>query len=652
MGDNPTIFRDLAYVFLAAIAGGLVAWRLRQPVIIGYVLAGILISPLTPGPSVSDLRTLELFAEIGVVLLMFSIGLQFSVKELLHAKWLALVGGPIGIMLMFGVGAAAGRLLGWTGNEQVVLGAVICICSTTVLTRLLTEHGLLHSEPGRIMVPIALFEDLAAVILIVLIPRLGTLEGGSVLPTVALELGRAGVILVPALFVAARVVPPLLTRVARTQSRELFFIVILAICMGAAALTQAIGLSLVLGAFVAGLIISGSDYAHEALAQVFPVRDAFLALFFVTLGLLISPAALFSNFSILATIVALVIFGRFFVWTAVVRLFGRPIWTALAVGSGLTHIGEFSFILVQGARNAGLVGADFYNATLAASLVTIFINASLARYVPAGLARQRLARQLAAHTHAPVGAESLRNHVVLCGFGRVGSFIGTALETFGIQYAVIDIDPDISSAVRARGISSVFGDPAHPHILQKAGAAQAALVVVTLPDPDRARLAIQNVRRLNPHVPIVARAHRRIDHEVLVRAGATEVIQPELEASATIIRHATYYLHVSDEQVRSYLRGFRKAMYSMEGKPQMSRVPFPEVRELTLANGALAGRSLREARIREQFGVTVVSIARAGGETLMNPPADTVLQPGDRLRVLGMAEDLDAFTSQAAPPNA
>jgi len=648
MEASPTIFRDLAYVFLAAIAGGLVAWRLRQPVIIGYVVAGILISPLTPGPSVSDIRTLELFAEIGVVLLMFSIGLQFSVKELLHAKWLALVGGPMGILLMFGVGAAAGRWLGWSGNEQVVLGSVICICSTTVLTRMLMEHGLLHSEPGRIMVPIALFEDLAAVILIVLIPGLGTLEGGSLLRTVAQELGRASIILVPALFVAAKVVPPLLRRVARTQSRELFFIVILAICMGAAALTEAMGLSLVLGAFVAGLIISGSDYAHEALAQVFPVRDAFLALFFVTLGLLITPTALFSNFSILATILGLVIFGRFIVWTGVVRLFGYSIWTALAVGSGLTHIGEFSFILVQSARSAGLVGADFYNATLAASLVTIFISASQAAYVPAWLARQRLSRQLAAHVHPPVGAETLRNHVVLCGFGRVGSFIGTTLETFGIPFAVIDIDPDVYAAVRARDIPSIFGDPTHPHILQKAGTAEAALVIVTIPDPDRARLVIENVRRIHPRVPIVARAHRRSEHELLARAGATEVIQPELEASATIIRHASYYLHVSDEQVRSYLRGFRKAMYSMEGKPSISRAPFPEVREVTLAGGALAGHSLRDAQIREQFGVTVVSIVRASGETLMNPPADTVLQSGDRLRVLGMAEEIDAFTAQAA----
>ena len=260
MEPNPTFFRDLAYVFLAAIAGGLLAWRLRQPLIIGYVLAGILISPLTPGPSVSNVHTLELFAEIGVILLMFSIGLEFSVKDLLRAKWVALVGGSIGILLLIGMGIGAGRLLGWTTTQGFVVGAIVCVASTMVLTRLLLDHGQLHTPTGRVMVAITLVEDLAVVVLIVVIPGLAKFETARFW-AVWQEAGRAIVILAPALFIAAKVVPPLLKRVARTQNRELFFVV-LAICLGTAALTQAVGLSLALGAFVAGLIISESDYAH------------------------------------------------------------------------------------------------------------------------------------------------------------------------------------------------------------------------------------------------------------------------------------------------------------------------------------------------------------------------------------------------------
>jgi CPA2 family monovalent cation:H+ antiporter-2 len=239
-------------------------------------------------------------------------------------------------------------------------------------------------------------------------------------------------------------------------------------------------------------------------------------------------------------------------------------------------------------------------------------------------------------------------HVVLCGFGRVGSFIGTALETFGIPFTVIDIDPDVYAAARASDIPAVFGDPAHPHILQKAGADRASLLIVTIPDVDRARLTIQNFRKMRRDAPVVARAHRRSEHEALIYAGATEVIQPELEASATIIRHASYYVHVSDEQIRQYLRGFRKAMYSMEGKPPMSPTSFPEVRELPLTGSSLAGQSLRDARIREKFGVTIVSLVRSSGKTLMNPAPDTVLEPGDRLRVLGRVEEIEAFAAEAA----
>jgi CPA2 family monovalent cation:H+ antiporter-2 len=329
-------------------------------------------------------------------------------------------------------------------------------------------------------------------------------------------LGLAAVIVIPAFFIAAKLIPPLLQRVARTQSRELFFIVILAICLSTAALTQQIGLSLALGAFVAGLLISESDYAHEALAQLFPLRDSFVALFFVTIGLLIDPRTIFSNVTILGTFVILILLGKLIVWSSVVRLFGYPMWVALSVAVGLTQIGEFSFVLVQVARTAGIVGNDVYNATLPASLATILINSGLVRYVPVHLSRMRLAKQMAEHSTAHSEPPGLWNHVVLCGFGRVGSSIGTALETFGVQYAVIDIDPDIHGALRTRGLHSIFGEASHPHILSQAAAQRASLVIVTLPDPDRSRMAIMNVRRMNPAVPIIARAHRRADHEILI----------------------------------------------------------------------------------------------------------------------------------------
>ncbi|HXJ81518.1 MAG TPA: cation:proton antiporter [Candidatus Methylomirabilis sp.] len=384
MVADPLVFRDLAYVFAAAVLGGTLAWFARQPLILGYVLGGILIGPFTPGPTVSDVHTFELFAEIGVVLMMFAIGIEFSLRDLLRVKWVALVGGPLGIVLSILLGLGVGRLLGWPPLQGVVIGAVTSVASTMVLARLLIDRGELQTWHGRVMVAITLVEDLAVVVLTVLLPALGDLEASRA-TAIAIALGKSALILVPFAYLAAKVVPAIMTRVARTGNSELFLLVALAIGLGTAAVTQTVGLSLALGAFLAGLIISDSDHAHETLARLLPLRDVFVAMFFVTIGALVDPGPLLANLPLLGMMVVLIVAGKFVIWTLVVWLFRYPRSTALRVGAGLTQIGEFSFILVQVARTAGQVGDEVYSATLAASLLTILINALLVRYLPAWL---------------------------------------------------------------------------------------------------------------------------------------------------------------------------------------------------------------------------------------------------------------------------
>jgi K+:H+ antiporter len=374
------LFRDLAYVFAAALLGGVLAHAARQPLILGYVVGGIVIGPFTPGPTVSDVHTFELLAEIGVILLMFSIGIEFSLRDLLRVKWVAVVGGPLGIVLSMLLGAGVGWLAGWPVLAGVVVGAVISVASTMVLARLLLDRGELQSSHGRVMIGITLVEDLAVVVLTVLLPSFGSLEASRLL-AVGRALLIATVILIPFTYLAFKVVPRVMTRVIATGSHELFQLVALAIALGTAAVTQAAGLSLALGAFLGGLIISQSEHAHAALTRLLPMRDAFVALFFVTIGTLINPSAVVGNPGLLAGMIGLIVVGKFAIWTAVVRLFGYPLTTAVLVGVGLTQIGEFSFILVQVGRASGLVGDDVYNATLASSLVTILLNAALVRYV-------------------------------------------------------------------------------------------------------------------------------------------------------------------------------------------------------------------------------------------------------------------------------
>jgi len=381
MTADPIFFRDLAYVLLAALVGGSVAWLLKQPLIVGYVLGGILISPFTPGPAVSDLHHFEAVAELGVVLLMFSIGLEFSLHELLRVKWVALFGGPLGILLSIGLSLGVGAWFGWNVVESVVMGSVISVASTMVLVRLLVERGELQSRHGTIMVGITLVEDLAVVALTVLLPTLGPMEPGRWLQ-IGGALVKSAIFLAPVVYLASKVVPPILTRIARTQNQELFLLVVLTLAIGTATLTQAVGLSLALGAFLAGLLISESEYAHESFARLLSLRDAFVAMFFVTIGALIDPTIVFRNWPLLATIIGLVVFGKLMIWTGVVRLFGYPIGTACLVALGLTQIGEFSFVLVAVSRSAGLVGIEVYSATLAASLITILLNTQLLYFVP------------------------------------------------------------------------------------------------------------------------------------------------------------------------------------------------------------------------------------------------------------------------------
>jgi K+:H+ antiporter len=641
MTADPVFFHDLAWVIVAAVGGGVLAWLARQPVILGYLVGGVLVGRFTPGPTVSDVHTFELFAEIGVVLLMFSIGIEFSFRDLLRVRWLALAGGALGIALTAAAGLGLGTALGWPVRQGLAIGLIVSVASTMVLVRLLMDRGELHTGHGRLMIGISLVEDLAVVALTVLIPALG--ESVTERPiAVATAIGKAAIVLIPVVWLAFKGVPPLMRAVARTQNDELFLLVVLAIGLGTGALTQAAGLSVALGAFLAGLTISTSDYAHETLARLLPLRDVFVALFFVTVGMLVDPFSVAANLPLLGAMLVLTVVGKGVGRTVLLRVSGYPLSTAARAGVGLAQIGEFSFVLVQVARRAGVVGDDVYNATLATALISILLNALLVRSVAKWIDAFTLGRvRRAVPAPSPPAA---RPPVVLCGFGRVGSEIGEALETFAIPYTVIERDPEICAQLRARGIPCVYGDAAHRELLMHAGVQTAPLVILALPEIARARRAVRATRALRPNVPLLARAHDRVEAEALRAMGATEVIQPEVEASATLIRHALATLGLPKERAIAYLERFRGAMEHAEAPTATGALP--EVRELTMGVSDVTDRSLRDARIRERFGVTVVAVRRADGP-VFNPPPETILRPGDIVRVFGLPEQIDVFARAA-----
>jgi len=379
MSDHSIIYRDIAMVFAGAFICGLLAWRLRQPILIGYVLAGLILSPLTPGPHVHDVGIFETMAEIGVILLMFSVGIEFSIPELLKVKWVALLGAPLGILLSVGIGAGVGLLFGWPLLQGIAVGCIISVASTMVMMRLLLDRGELSSESGRVMITLTLVEDLAVVILTILLPSLNSPDGGYA--QVVWKIARALLLLVPILVAGWKIIPRVLSRVERFYNDEISLLLSLTICLVVAAITELVGLSLALGAFLAGLLVGNSDFVHKLEKQTLPLRDAFVALFFVTIGLLIDPTTWLSSWHLVVILVTMIIAGKFAIWSGIARLFGYSWETSKRVGIGLTQIGEFSFILAQVSLSSSLITHEIYNATLVASLVTILANATFFKFL-------------------------------------------------------------------------------------------------------------------------------------------------------------------------------------------------------------------------------------------------------------------------------
>ena len=629
-----TLFLDLGLLLLAAFLGGLAAHVLRQPPVVGYVLAGILVGSATPGSTIRDPQAFELFAQIGVVLLLFSAGLEFSLSSLVRVRRVALYGTPVGIVAIVLLTTGLGHLFGWSLTERIVVGASISFCSTTVLFKFLQDRHELSSLHGRILIGMSLVQDLIVVLVIALLPTLR--PGGRPQAELVLQgILQAAVTTIPLLWLARRVVPGALARVAHTRSMELFLLAAVALAIGTAAFTAQMGLSLALGAFLAGLVVSESEFAHEALARVLPIRDVFVAVFFVSMGMLLRPASMITQVPVIASLVALVVIGNALVWTAVVRGAGYPPRIALLCGLGLSQVGEFSYLVAGSARAQEILRQTMYEAILTASLVTILINANVFRRRPAWLEGLLQTSPYEPREVSP-DKTHLEGHVVLCGFGRVGREVAEALDFFGVPYVAVDLDPQALEATRA-----VFGDATNPLALRRAGAERARLAVVTIPDFQAAYRCVRALRELAPDLPILARVHQSRHRALLLEAGATEVIQPEVEAALTIVRHSLDWLGIAHEAGRAYLKQARRHW------PEALRAEgFAEelqAREVLVRSRQLTGQSLQRARLGERTGAIVVSLTRSGGEQILNPRPEEVLRPGDRLLVIGDQGQLDAL---------
>lgn len=384
--EQTHLLADLGLLLLAALGGGTIAYLLRQPLIVGYIFGGILVSPFTPGPQVSNPQAFETFADIGVVLLMFSIGVEFSLQELLRVRKVAVVGGPAGIIFIILMAFLVGWLVGWPVSQRLVIGAALSVCSTMVLVKFLQDRGEVNSTHGRIVVAIALVGDLAVVVMIVLLPTLNPMATNQ-LALLLQALLKGILILGPFFLLARRVVPRLLVRVAGTGDMELLVLVMMVLAIGTAVLTAAAGLSIALGAFLAGLLVNESESCHAILTRILPIRDIFVAIFFASIGLLIQPASLASQIPMIMVLVFLVVVGNFWIWHGVLRAAGYGTETVGLAALGLTQIGEFSYVLARVGLKEGLISVAVQQGILATSLITIVVNALIFRRMPNWLKR-------------------------------------------------------------------------------------------------------------------------------------------------------------------------------------------------------------------------------------------------------------------------
>ena len=529
---------SIAILLGAALVGGMIAHRLRQPVILGYLVVGVAVGPHALG-LVGDLMLIEAVATIGVALLMFTLGLEISVSQLRQVGKIGLWGGIVQILVTLALGLVVGStLFKWPLSQAVLFGLVISLSSTMVCLKILMERGELDSVHGRIMLAILILQDISVVLMVIVVPLLGgTVEN---LPlALATAVGKAALFVGIAIVLGLWVLPWLMGRVAGVRSRELFLLTVLVLCLGAAMGTYIFGLSVVFGAFVIGLVLRESRFANQALAEITPLRDIFATLFFISLGMLLSPRFILDHWASVAVLVAIIIAIKFLVVFGIVRLFGYSGRIAILTGAGLFQIGEFSFILAQAGMNMGIISEQFYSLILASAIITMILtplSMSLTSWLhpklsqaPAGLAVGDASALPASHPSETVSP------VVIAGYGRVGQNIAQGLQEARIPHTVIEIDPELIFKLRCSGTVCIYGDASNAHILARVDLKKAKALVVTFPDPLAVMTTVQTALRFNPKLKIVARVHRARDAELLKSLGVEELVSPEYEASLEFI---------------------------------------------------------------------------------------------------------------------
>ena len=657
---QPDGLRDIEILIGLALLAALLLQRFKLPSIIGFLTTGVVVGPYALG-LIKDTHQVEQMAEYGVVLLLFTIGIEFSLKELMRIRHMVLLGGGLQLLLTIAAVAAIGILFQFSLSQAVFYGFLVALSSTAILMKLLVDAGEMDTPQGKTALGILIFQDLCVVPLMLFTPFLA--GGGSGVADILLVSLKAALVILAAHFGSRFVVPWIFEQVVKSRSRELFILTIIFIGMGTAWLTSQAGLSLALGAFIAGLAISESEYSHQALSDIMPFREAFLSIFFISVGMLLNPAILVKYPLLLASLVLSIIVVKALLTSAVGVVLGLPMRIAILAGLSLAQVGEFSFVLSRAGLSYGLLTPETFQLFLAASIATmgltplcLKVSGRVAQFVigalPRGWSRGR--RGFAERRERV----TLSDHVIIVGFGVNGRNLAKVLKALNIPRIVIETNPFTVRGEKGSGQQILFGDASRPEILSHARIEHARVIVVAISDAASSRRIAALARQMNPSIHVIVRTRYLLEMEPLFKLGANEVIPEEFETSVEILSRVLKRFLVPQDVIESCVADVRKDGYEMlrsASKRHSHAVGISgflsgaEIGTFRVhQHSPVEGESLRGGMLRTNSGATAVAIKR-GEEICPNPDPVWQLQEGDIVLLLGTPEQLRAAAKLFEP---
>lgn len=626
--------------------------RVKVPSVVGFLVAGIIIGPYGIG-LVHDVHSVEMLAEVGVILLLFTIGIELSMSRLLRMKKAVLGGGSIQVLLTIAMTAGIAYPVIGDVKEATFIGFLVALSSTAIVLKMLAEKGETDTPHGRMMTGILIFQDLCIVPLMLLIPVLS--GEGLDLAVLKFKLAKAAVIIAAVLIGARWVVPALLHQVVHTRSRELFITTIILLCLGTALTTSWLGLSLALGAFLAGLIISESEYAHQATSDILPFKESFMGLFFVSVGMLLNVGYAAGNWQKVTIAVSVIFLLKFLTGTFSVLAAGGAVRTSVHSGLGLSQIGEFSFVLALAGKTAGLISEDFYQVFLSSSVVTMALTPFILNGAPVASAwmtsrelfRRTLRFRRSSEKEGHAGKR--QGHIIIIGFGLNGKNLARVLKKAELPYVVLEMNSDTVREMKKNHEAIYYGDGTSSEILHKIGISTARLLVVAISDPVSTRRIVAIARHENPDLHIIVRTRYIIEVDDLRKLGANEVIPEEFETSVEIFSRVLHYYRIPRNVISDSIEEIRKNSYGVLRTVRLPEKRLSEQHEflkdietetyLIKEGSAVAGHSIRDTHLRKETGVTLIAVQR-GKEVLHSPSPDYVLREGDIILLIGNKKDL------------